>query len=393
MKPVHSHIWASWFSGGPFIGDKAVHGVVTFEPSAWLQTFSCGGVGAGNTQTQNSWLDFISSQQSGVQGVLEASHENNNPSRYASSDRGMKGDDSDIAALNSGPFRWFQHRDYNGAEFVIPNVRTIQIERSMDGTAGTCTISIRNITMKKNEDDYEFIGFPGLLRFDLTAHPEATARWGPQRTEHVITLNTLIRTYQGFGGREKSLDQAIEDGNLTQTGVWIVDDVELATGGPTITLKCRDTGKLLIEQQLFPPLIPTALYPLKFCTDRESYSTDSSQGGYVPGGSGSFLPPNTTSASQADIEQWIQANTLFGMVNKDWLSSRSWEILTQTNGVEIKGAKYVVPRFIGTTRSFLGIPESHRHTLQQMALDGNAVWVTINAATALEAGVRSVRKI
>lgn len=71
-------------------------------------------------------------------------------------------------------------------------------------------------------------------------------------------------TYEGFGGHTKPLAQAIADGNVMLTGVWLVDDVTVTVGGK-LEIKCRDMMKLLIEQILFPALMPLSLYPLAYC--------------------------------------------------------------------------------------------------------------------------------
>ena len=73
--------------------------------------------------------------------------------------------------------------------------------------------------------------------------------------------NALIRTYQGFGGQDKPIRDAEADGNIVLNGVWLVDDVTIGADG-TINLKLRDMAKLLIDQQLLPPLVPQELYPL-----------------------------------------------------------------------------------------------------------------------------------
>jgi hypothetical protein len=74
--------------------------------------------------------------------------------------------------------------------------------------------------------------------------------------------------YQGYGGQEKPLGQAIYDGNVMLCGVFLVDNVVIESGGGgsgggsggLLTLNGRDMTKLLIDQQAWPPTVPQAFY-------------------------------------------------------------------------------------------------------------------------------------
>jgi len=76
--------------------------------------------------------------------------------------------------------------------------------------------------------------------------------------------NALLRVYQGYGGNGKDLDDAIIDGNLILSGVWLIDEISLGVDG-FVEINCRDMAKLLIEQFVFPPLVPNLSYPLVYC--------------------------------------------------------------------------------------------------------------------------------
>jgi len=82
--------------------------------------------------------------------------------------------------------------------------------------------------------------------------------WG-----NVLVPNALIRTYEGYGGHDKTLANALGDGNLIQTGTWLVDDIRVTANGK-LQVNCRDMAKLLIEQSLFPPLVPYSAYPVRY---------------------------------------------------------------------------------------------------------------------------------
>jgi hypothetical protein len=168
-----------------------------------------------------------------------------------------------------GPARWFQRQDIaKQIETEIIGVLNVSINRSTESDAGSCDISIRNVTAP-------MLGAPELPagQFSDIGHytPErgeaqdASARWGHaiNSWHAVLVPNALLRTYQGFGGQDKPIRDAVIDGDLVLNGVWLVDDVTISADG-TISLRCRDMMKLLIDQQLVPPLVPQELYPLKY---------------------------------------------------------------------------------------------------------------------------------
>lgn len=213
MRTIPQSMWDIWAAGGPFIGDFKPAGRVTVE-TAW------------NLNTANV-------------GTLDAS---------------------------KLPFRWFQRVDNSQTELEIPNIKSIQTERTLDSDAATCTITMYNVSMDPNNSgSISRLGNRGAYTWrerDISA----VARWGARPTsvwDNVLVPNALLRTYQGFGGQEKSLTDAITDENVILTGVWLIDDVTVGTNG-MLTIKCRDMAKLLIEQQLYPPLVPTAKYPLQY---------------------------------------------------------------------------------------------------------------------------------
>lgn len=216
MRTVSSTILNLWRAGGPFIGDSgAPHGRVTVEPAWQLHTTS--------------------------------SVATTDPSKL--------------------PFRWFQRLDNSQTEVEVPNIKSINIDRNLDVDAATCEIQIYNQWMDGNmihgDNTYE-LGSPGYFTWNYGG-PDAQARWGhPQNMwNNILIPNALLRTYQGYGGKTKTVAQAVSDGNILLTGLWLVDEVTVGTDG-MLSLKCRDMMKLLIEQQLYPPLMPKGKFPLAY---------------------------------------------------------------------------------------------------------------------------------
>lgn len=221
MRLTSSYMENLWGNGGPFIGADRAHARVTVERDWFLSTTS-------QVATDD-------------------------PSKL--------------------PFRWFQRMDNSQVETEVPNIRAISWDRSIDSDAASCTISIYNQKMQPNMSGQNIrLGQRGHYSWRQRGI-NARARW-PEMVNNewteVLVPNALLRTYEGFGGHGKSLPQALADGNLFFTGMWLVDDVRVGSDG-ALELQCRDMGKLLLEQQLYVPLIPKAKYPLYYYKWRYEY--------------------------------------------------------------------------------------------------------------------------
>ena len=214
MRNIPATMWQLWNRGGPFIGeDGAPHGRVTVEKDWLLNT-------DGTVSTPDA---------------------------------------------KKLPFRWFQRIDNSQVETELPNVKSIGIDRSLDNDAATMSLSLYNVTMDPNSSgSNKRLGHRGVFTWHNPSRA-ARARWnliaGPW--SNVLIPNALLRTYQGFGGRDKSIEDAIADGNIVLTGAWLIDEVLPGTNG-MLEIKCRDMAKLLIEQMVYPPLIPFEKYPLNY---------------------------------------------------------------------------------------------------------------------------------
>lgn len=222
----NGYISQLFVNGGPFVGRDRANAVVTVEKDWFLHEHS-------------------------VAGKYFANGEN------------------EFHVNRRNPVRWFQRADNSQVETVVPNVKTISIDRSLSQDAAGCEIKILNTKMKQNTAssvayDDEF-GDPGFLTFNRGYEKSALDRWGQEINEwhRVLQPGAMLRTYQGYGGHGKTLDNAIVDGNLMQTGTWIVDSVDISANGD-LSLKCRDTMALLIDQLIYPPLTPPACYPTQF---------------------------------------------------------------------------------------------------------------------------------
>lgn len=186
------------------------------------------------------------------------------------------------------PYRWFQRGvTTEQYETEIPNIKNIDIERDLNSDAATCKVTVMNtksLLLGEAEEQEGVWGKPGYFTYSRGLSQEAKARWGQSANEwsNVLTPNALLRTYQGYGGHDKTIAEAVEDGDLVLTGVWLVDEVNVGAN-TDLSISCRDMAKLLIEQQLYPPLMPSRLYPLEYY--RWKNETTAIPSGELPAGS------------------------------------------------------------------------------------------------------------
>jgi len=226
-----------------------------------------------------------------------------------------------VHSSRPGPWRHVQFQ--SAGEMELPGVKSIEIDRSIGNDTATCTITLYNDapTVDVVDTDWNFgdglaswrngtgFGRPGYLSPTRgTSHTLASNsiynkfldergvdtqeqgivaryrnRWGYETNEWYgkIIPNRLIRTFQGYGS-----DSMDDDGNLLRkgqtgwvppwsdtklviTGTWLIDTVELSTEG-MVVLQCRDLGKLLLEQVVYPPMLPLSRFPLMYCPETPS---------------------------------------------------------------------------------------------------------------------------
>lgn len=283
-RTVNSHIQDLWDAGGAFIGDNgAPHGRVTVELDWMLRT----------------------------SGTL-----------------------NNVGSYRKGPIRWFQDAANDQTETEVPNVKSIDISRSIDTDTASCTIVISNTKMlsngTENAGDGE-LGQPGYYTFNRGCSPDAGTRWGQTVNEwhDVLVPNALLRTYQGYGGKGKTINQAETDGNIIQTGLWLVDEVNPQANG-TLQLRCRDMGKLLVDQSCYPPLIPAnqTLFYYRFKDNNHPsipYGTVTYGAGYtgVPAGQTSTEAPSVALDAHSSFASGHGgADAIdFGDTDSYWLSA------------------------------------------------------------------------
>lgn len=173
--------------------------------------------------------------------------------------------------------------DYSDEWFEIPGIKSVSIDRRIDAAAATMNMSITNllpVVVGENLDEpYDpdgtgptkrelmELGEPGVYtyRHGLSSSGGGEPNpWGHVQNEWVDVFlpNRVIKTFQGYG--TDSSTYPWDDTKLAITGIWLVDTVSISVDG-SLQITCRDLAKLLIEQRLYPPIIPLDSYPLRFC--------------------------------------------------------------------------------------------------------------------------------
>jgi hypothetical protein len=207
-----------------------------------------------------------------------------------------------------GPWRSLQLQN-NPREHELPNVLTLDLNLSLGDDANTCSMVVMNDSMPgfgySPVGDDTGIGRPGFMTFNRGDKPavptisvyaqmygdtrEFPTDWDypysalggntsskPAAYYNLLIPNRVLKTYQGYGsdnfdpfGNHREVDDPLyvapaDDTQIVQTGVWLIDKATYSDDG-TIKIECRDLAKLLIEQVVYPPMLPMSRFPLTYC--------------------------------------------------------------------------------------------------------------------------------
>lgn len=157
----------------------------------------------------------------------------------------------------------------SSANVELRNIQSCQWSRSLDQDVATCTIELLNSELSPigSTDPMDVsptgeFDLPGMFTYNRGSTTVSANRWGYDDDtgwRELIAPDRLIRTYEGYGSDE-TVPPALDE-NLVQTGAWLIDRVTYTDTG-SIEIECRDVGRLLLDQIVFPPNIPYAEYPL-----------------------------------------------------------------------------------------------------------------------------------
>lgn len=150
----------------------------------------------------------------------------------------------------------------------IPNILGVSWGRSVEQDVAECTLTILNTRLmamgEAPEDDPEEFDRSGFLSPDRGKDDNP---WGyePNAWRDILVPDRLVKTYEGYGADFSETPS--NDPHLMQSGAWLIDEVSFNAAG-NIEVKMRDVGRLLIDQIVFPPLIPYTEYPMRWARIR-----------------------------------------------------------------------------------------------------------------------------
>lgn len=251
-----------------------------------------------------------------------------------------------------GPFRYYTDYDSSSPsvlsqEYEVPSIKSISWNRSNSQDLASCTVTIYNMWHNLNLEEQELAGqlgkkgyfWPKRGQGDSSATWNQTAgkgaykkdgTWDAQFSwENVLVEDVIIRTYEGYGGHSADgnyipIDDNLENGELMLTGVWIVNTVTAGSDG-MMTLECVDIGRILLDQIVYPPVIPPGAYPLEYYPPGKS-AFDSPWG---PKLKGKYLDNGDISPANRG-EVWVRSSSWSG--SSDPTISSAYPASTITDG-------------------------------------------------------------
>lgn len=217
----------------------------------------------------------------------------------------------------------------------VPNILAFTWSRSVDQEVATAKLTLLNsepVPVGTAPVTKEF-DQPGALTYSYGLE-DSQSKWGYAENgwQNVFVPDRVVRTYEGYG--QNSDVWPADDPHLMSTGVWIIDDVNY--NGNTIELVMRDLGRMLLDQIVFPPVIPATQYPLTFSTLKDFEVTAyNNQGGiqFHPSGTvhtsnefyvGRGIPTSDGSAYVDDNGAWEGHLASYPLIADDtlqWLST------------------------------------------------------------------------
>lgn len=213
-------------------------------------------------------------------------------------DVGIQDAGKGVVATNSSARKWVPNALVSNVQLNVgDNYVTFPLAVTLSGAGGPNPHTYHLILKRRdgatfnvnatNGDGQHFalnIGAPsyasrssaGKLIYDVSTKPPMCFELiGPTITRKIgrrnewygkLVPDNVIQVFEGYGADYSVCPE--HDPNLMLTGTWLIDDVTMQGG--MITLSCRDFGRILLDQILFPPITPRTskiegfAYPISF---------------------------------------------------------------------------------------------------------------------------------
>ena len=207
--------------------------------------------------------------------------------------------DYDTAWATGGTFDFDRHRKgtftsilFGDASPVkeIRNIRSYTWTRSVDQDVATCQLTLLNTDLipignsDEHQVDDDAFDMPGYFTYNRGQTSISANKWGYDDETgwtDMYVPDRLVKTYEGYSFDDNYRPE--DDPHLMQSGTWLIDKVTYNTEGD-IVLQMRDIGRLLLDQIVFPPVIPNEEYPLSWSKVFEQrVDSRDAQGGHWSG--------------------------------------------------------------------------------------------------------------
>lgn len=176
------------------------------------------------------------------------------------------------------------------AAFELTNLNQVRWVRSAEAELATLTVDMNNSMPlppgvgTSPDGQFDQLGF-FTPRRGSTAYTESVFGQARNYWEGYLVPDRLIRVYQGYGVDYSELPE--NDPHMLLMGCFLIDDVTFTADG-TITINARDVGRLLVDEIMFPPVVPFKNYPLSF----SRYVTHPGPRTLVPAAGGGWFRPH-----------------------------------------------------------------------------------------------------
>lgn len=139
------------------------------------------------------------------------------------------------------------------------NVKSFKRSVGTATDAGSATLVLYNVQWRKDvlNPHAEEFDFPGW--YTPTRGGENPWDYESNGWRSWLLPDRLIKSFEGYG-----VDQTVapeDDEHMYPSGVWLIDEADFSVDG-IITLTLRDFGRLLLDQIMYPPVVPWEAYPL-----------------------------------------------------------------------------------------------------------------------------------
>ncbi len=152
-----------------------------------------------------------------------------------------------------------------GKPVELPNLKSIDWTRDVDNDVPTCTLVFYNtqpLALGQTPSSQGDFDQPGYFTSDRGEH-DFSDDWDLHTSngwQDRLQPDNILKTYEGYGF-DPNVGPDL-DAHMTQSGVWIITEVDESSVPGLITVTAQDLLSTDVTQINFPPVVPLSRYPL-----------------------------------------------------------------------------------------------------------------------------------